>query len=260
MMQVAGSFLMITGSLLTLVAGIGLVRLPTILSRLHAAAKPASLGLALVAAGAGIAAGSVELVAVGLLVAVLQFLTAPVASHLLGRNVSTAGRELDVDEETASPNRGKRWWLIIEVSIVWVILWRDLSIGNVLVGGAMGLVLALVAPHRVGPRYTQPLAAAASLLRYLATLVRANGRLAYQVLAVPDERLEESIVVCDLETRTEAVAFFDANATSFAPGTLTLEISSSLPYRMVVHAVGQSEDEVRAEVAEIEKTTARAYQ
>jgi monovalent cation/proton antiporter MnhG/PhaG subunit len=259
-MQILGATMLIAGALLALVAAVGLIRLSTVLSRLHAAAKPASLGLALVAVGAGIAGESWALVGVGLLVAVLQFLTAPVASHLLGRSVSTFEPSEIVGGETPQPAGGKRWWLIVEVAIVWVVLWRDLSFGNVASGATLGLVLTMVAPRRTGPSYTQPLAAGASLLRYVATLVRANARMAHLVLAVPGSRLEETIVVCDLETRTEAVAFFDANATSFAPGTLTLEISSNLPYRMLVHAIGQSEDEVRAEVAEIEASTAKAYE
>lgn len=78
--------------------------------------------------------------------------------------------------------------------------------------------------------------------------------------AVPCERLRETIVVCALETGTATVAFFDGNATSFAAGTLTLDISANVPYRMLVHAIGQSDDEVRSEVAELEASTAKAYQ
>lgn len=53
---------------------------------------------------------------------------------------------------------------------------------------------------------------------------------------------------------------FDANATSFSAGTLTLEMSSSAPYGMPVHAMGQTEDEVRAEVANLEASASKVYE
>lgn len=259
MMQILGSTLMIVGALLALLAGIGLVRLPTALSRLHAAAKPASLGLVLVAMGAGIAASSVALVATGVLVAVLQFLTAPVAGHLLGRSTETS-EEVDIpSDQPFEASGGKRWGLVVETAVVWVVLWRDFTLANVLAGMGIGFVLALIAPPRVSLRYARPLAAIGSMLRYIVSLIGANARMAHQILAVPDDRLQETLIVCDLETRMEAVAFFDANATSFAPGTLTLEISPEPPYQMLVHAVGRTADEVRADVAELEAWTSRVF-
>lgn len=259
MMQILGSTLMIIGALLALLAGIGLVRLPTALTRLHAAAKAASMGLVLVAIGAGIAASSVALVGIGVLVAVFQFLTAPVAGHLLGRSLEpTDEAEITVDEPLEAGG-GRRWGLIIQASVVWVVLWRDFTLANVLAGMGIGLVLALVAPPRTNPSYARPLAAVGALVRYIVSLAGANARMTYQILAVPDDELQETTVVCDLETRIEAVAFFDANATSFAPGTLTLEISSRPPYQMLVHAVGRTADEVRADVAELEASTARVF-
>ena len=263
MSQIVGGSLMIVGASLALLAGVGLVRLPSALARLHAAAKPASLGLALVAVGAGVAAQSWELAVTGSMVAVFQFLTAPISGHLLGRSLY-AGREPALNREggsgsdprtaTHSPTLG------VAIALVWIFLWRDVTWGTVAAGVGLGFVVA----WRAGPsaRMTRrnPLAALSTLFRYVASLLRANVRMAYQVLAFSESRLKESVVLCDLETRQEGVAFFDANATSFSPGTLTLEITSTVPYRMLVHSLGQSETEVRSEVAELEASAARVFE
>ena len=259
-MTFLGSALMLLGATLAFIAGFGLVRLPSGLSRVHAAAKPASLGLALIAIGAGVASRSWGLAATGVLVAVLQFLTAPIAGHLLGRALSPVPSSFDAREgalDAASPKR-RNWSLVFEAAVIWLVLWRDLSLANVVAGLGIGVVLAVLAPARE-TAHVRPLGAVASLGRYLLSLVRANVRMAQQVLTVPDDELEETLVVCDLETRVESVAFFDANATSFAPGTLTLEISADSPYRMAVHAIGQSEEEVRAGVAELESSAAKIF-
>lgn len=261
-MTIVGSILMLVGATLSLIAGIGVVRLPSALTRLHAAAKPASLGLVLVALGAGLAAGSISLIATAALVAVFQFLTAPIAGHLLGRSLDSSQALTRSEFADGQPHTGskRRWPIVVETLLVWVVLWRDLSMANLVTGLGVGVVLALVAPPRIAPPYTRPIAAVVALSRYAASLLQANVRMARQVLTVPGSQLRETIVVCDLETRSESVAFFDANATSFSPGTLTLEISSEAPYQMLVHAMGQSDEEVRAEVAELEASASRVYE
>jgi multicomponent Na+:H+ antiporter subunit G len=98
--EVVAGLLVLVGSSLALVAGIGLVRMPDLFARMHAATKPATLGLVLVATGAvfrvATPGDATELV----LVVALQFLTAPVASHLVGRAAYRAGisAPLELDE------------------------------------------------------------------------------------------------------------------------------------------------------------------
>lgn len=260
-MTILGSILMLAGALLSLIAGIGVVRLPSALTRLHAAAKPASLGLVLVALGAGLAAGSMGLVATAMVLAVFQFLTAPIAGHLLGRSLDDGSWPAWAQAPgPVSPPAMRRWPIIVETVLVWIVLWRDLSLANLAGGLALGVVLSLLAPPRLAPPYTRPVAAAIALARYGASLLRSNIRMARQVLTVPDRKLQETVVVCDLTSRSESVAFFDANATSFSPGTLTLEMSPTAPYRMLVHAMGQTEQEVRAEVASLEASAAKVYE
>lgn len=259
MMPILGSAMMVFGALLGLLSGLGLARLSSTLARIHAAAKPASLGLALVASGAGVASGSPALIGVALLVVVFQFLTAPVAGHLLGR--SAAGRRFpEEDADPAPPPRHRRRWpIVLQTTVVWIVLWRDPGLGSVLAGLSIGLFVSAVTRPRVSPGRVSLAGAVKAFASYAVSLVMANLRMARQVLAFWADDPVETVVVCDLETRRESVAFFGANATSFSPGTLTLELSDGPPYRMVVHALGRHAVEVKAEVAELEKSARGMY-
>ncbi|SDD83033.1 monovalent cation/H(+) antiporter subunit G [Glycomyces harbinensis] len=76
---------MVTGALLSLAAGVALLRFPDLLSRMHAAAKPQVLGLLLVLTGCAIRIATVVDVTTMVLIAFFQLATAPVAAHMVGR-------------------------------------------------------------------------------------------------------------------------------------------------------------------------------
>lgn len=86
--------LLLTGAALSVLAGIGLHRFPDVFARMHAATKPATLGMVLILAGAGLQVGEPGDVAKLLLVIALQFVTAPIGAHLVGRAAYRAGTEL----------------------------------------------------------------------------------------------------------------------------------------------------------------------
>lgn len=83
--DVVASIFLLAGAALSLASGIGLLRFPDVLSRMHAAAKPQVLGLLLVLVGAGIRLHRSVDVWMLVLVGVFQLVTAPVAAHLIGR-------------------------------------------------------------------------------------------------------------------------------------------------------------------------------
>lgn len=87
--------LVVAGGVLATVGGIGLVRLPDVFGRMHAATKPPTLGLTLVVVGAMFQARQVADIGLLLLVLLLQFLTAPVGAHLIGRASYDSGGLLD---------------------------------------------------------------------------------------------------------------------------------------------------------------------
>lgn len=70
---------------LSVAAGIGLLRFPDVLSRLHAATKPQIFGLLLIIAAIAIEQRSVTTLLALLPVFAFQSITAPVAAHMVGR-------------------------------------------------------------------------------------------------------------------------------------------------------------------------------
>jgi len=95
-------FCLISGAVLALCAAIGMVRLPDLFSRMHAATKPQTLGLFLIMIGAALRIHTAAAAGMLLVAALLQLLTAPVSSHMVGRAAYRAGlvpaERLAVDE------------------------------------------------------------------------------------------------------------------------------------------------------------------
>ncbi len=76
---------LLAGATLCLTAGLGLVRFPDVLSRMHAGTKPQVLGVLLVMVGGAIRLQGLAATWMLLLVAAFQLLTAPVSAHLISR-------------------------------------------------------------------------------------------------------------------------------------------------------------------------------
>jgi multicomponent Na+:H+ antiporter subunit G len=81
---VVGIFLII-GSLVILLAGLGVVKMPDIYLRMSATAKAATLGISIILISTGFHFGTTEIISRTTLIVVFLMITAPVASHLLGR-------------------------------------------------------------------------------------------------------------------------------------------------------------------------------
>jgi len=76
---------LLAGAFLCLTAGIGLLRFPDVLSRMHAGTKPQVLGTLLVMVGGAIRLHGLAAAWMLLLVAAFQLLTAPVSAHMISR-------------------------------------------------------------------------------------------------------------------------------------------------------------------------------
>lgn len=90
---VKGAFI-ITGSLFILLAAIGILRLPDLLTRMHATTKAAALGVMLIMLAAALHFAATGVVARALAVVVFILMTAPVAAHVLGRAGYFVGTKL----------------------------------------------------------------------------------------------------------------------------------------------------------------------
>lgn len=76
---------LLVGSGLTLAAGVGVLRFPDLLSRIHAGAKPQVLGVLIALAGLALRLRSLALGATLALIALFQLFGAPVTFHMVAR-------------------------------------------------------------------------------------------------------------------------------------------------------------------------------
>lgn len=112
---------------------------------------------------------------------------------------------------------------------VWVALWGEPSVGNLLSGVLVIVVVNVVFP--TGPDVvraedegtTRPLAAARFLGVFAWALLVANWQVLVDVLR-PRLKIAEGIVAVPLVSRSPIIATFVANAITLTPGTLTVEI------------------------------------
>ncbi|GAB1442903.1 hypothetical protein MASR2M39_17390 [Ignavibacteriales bacterium] len=77
--------LLILGSMVILLAGLGVVKMPDIYLRMSATAKAATLGISIILISTGLHFGTTKIITRTILIVLFLMITAPVASHLLGR-------------------------------------------------------------------------------------------------------------------------------------------------------------------------------
>ncbi len=103
-LDVLAGGLLLCGAVLAVGAGVGLVRFPDLLARMHTAAKPQVLGLLLMLGAVALRIRDASAVWMLVLVALLQLVTAPVAAHMVARAGYRTGKvdseRLVVDELT----------------------------------------------------------------------------------------------------------------------------------------------------------------
>jgi multicomponent Na+:H+ antiporter subunit G len=83
---------MLTGALLAMIAAIGVLRLPDVLSRMHAATKPQVLGMMLVLIGLGFRLRDPAAIGFLVLIGFFQMMTSPIANHMVARAAIRAGQ------------------------------------------------------------------------------------------------------------------------------------------------------------------------
>ena len=85
MSEVLAILLLALGSALMLLAGVGIMRMPDLFTRMHVATKSATLGVGCIILAVAIHFGDLGVFTRALLVILFFLLTAPVGAHLLGR-------------------------------------------------------------------------------------------------------------------------------------------------------------------------------
>ncbi|NIC04622.1 monovalent cation/H(+) antiporter subunit G [Billgrantia bachuensis] len=94
MIEMLKGGLILVGAIFMFLAALGLVRLPDLLTRMHATTKAATLGASLIMLAVALHFGEVAVVARALGVILFIMLTAPVAAHVIGRAGYFVGAKL----------------------------------------------------------------------------------------------------------------------------------------------------------------------
>ncbi len=94
MTDLVTAFLLITGGAFAAIAGLGLLRLPDVLIRMHASTKAGTLGVGLIVIGVAVQFGDLLVTTKAVLIILFLLLTAPVAAHLIGRSAYRSGAQL----------------------------------------------------------------------------------------------------------------------------------------------------------------------
>ena len=85
---------LVLGGILTLVAALGVLRMPDLFLRMHAATKAGTVGVSSIAIGIMIHFGTLTVISRGVLVIAFFLLTAPVAAHMIARAAYRSGVSL----------------------------------------------------------------------------------------------------------------------------------------------------------------------
>lgn len=85
MSNLISSILIMFGAIFTLIAAIGVLRMPDLLIRMHSATKAGTLGVSLILIGVAFHFHRTALTLEALATIIFIFITAPIASHLIAR-------------------------------------------------------------------------------------------------------------------------------------------------------------------------------
>jgi multicomponent Na+:H+ antiporter subunit G len=86
--------LVLAGALFSLIAAIGVLRLPDVLTRMHASSKAGTLGCGLILISVALFFPGLDVVARAGAAILFLLLTTPVSAHMIGRAIHASGEKL----------------------------------------------------------------------------------------------------------------------------------------------------------------------
>ena len=118
--------------------------------------------------------------------------------------------------------------LIIWLTALWVALWADLSLGTV-VGGLLVAIVVVAVARPTGVTglertYFRPFSALVFVGYFLWQLVKANLVVAWEIVT-PGLRINRAIIAVPMHTTSAGVVTVVANSVTLTPGTVTVEVT-----------------------------------
>ncbi|KHT65112.1 cation:proton antiporter [Photobacterium gaetbulicola] len=93
-MDILISILLLFGTFFTLVASLGIVRMPDLYTRMHAATKAGTVGICFLLLAVSLSMPEVTVISRVIGTILFLFITAPVAAHLLGKAMQQNGYKI----------------------------------------------------------------------------------------------------------------------------------------------------------------------
>jgi multicomponent Na+:H+ antiporter subunit G len=93
-MDIIVGALLCLGTLFTLIASLGVLRMPDLYTRMHAATKAGTVGLASLLLAVAVAIPEITVISRVIGTMLFIFITAPVAAHLLGKAMLESGYQI----------------------------------------------------------------------------------------------------------------------------------------------------------------------
>ena len=117
-LEIIGSVFLLSGTLVCIIGGIGIVRLPNFFARIHAASVPDTLGAGLCLLGMvvltcgltheqGYDAKLIALIIVKLIsIGIFIFITSPISGHALAKSAYRDGVGVEPEDDERAPSQG----------------------------------------------------------------------------------------------------------------------------------------------------------
>ena len=138
-------------------------------------------------------------------------------------------------------------WIIF-LALIWETLAGDFTLGTMVVGLVLAVIVLKVAHVDVAPRQRARLIPAALLMPYFVwELILSNLRVASDVIR-PRMRMRPGIVAIPLDVRSDAEITWLANLITLTPGTLSLDVSHDRKV-LYIHAMDIADaEQLRREI------------
>lgn len=156
-----------------------------------------------------------------------------------------------------------QWGTVVWLTVVWVFLWGDLSIGNVLAGLAIALVVGFGLPMASIDFHgrVRPLGVVRLALRFAADVVRASFEVAWLALR-PGRTPHGAVIGVQLRSHSDLYLTMTAELCSLVPGSLVVE-AHRLTGVLYLHVLDVAQsggiEAARRSVLEQEERVLRAF-
>jgi multicomponent Na+:H+ antiporter subunit E len=153
-------------------------------------------------------------------------------------------------------------WMLVWLVALWILLWGDWSIANLVGGIAIAVVVLSVARlprlDDADAMRIRPLALAWFGCYVLYKLVESNLVLAWEIVT-PTNKINNGVVAVPLRTTSPTVMVVVANVITLTPGTMTIEVAGEPPVLYVNVLQLHDIERVRRELLHLEELAVRAF-